>query len=136
VLEGNSLLVDGGLLNNLPGDVARDSGCGILIAVDVSDDMDFSVNCGSLPSAWTMLWRKLVSPTKAPQIPNFYEILDRSTTLSSLARRDAVKKDADLYLRPPVARFRRFDFEAIDELVEQGYEYARPIIEEWQSLRR
>jgi NTE family protein len=35
VVRGNQLLVDGGLLNNLPADVARDMGAQAVIAVDV-----------------------------------------------------------------------------------------------------
>ena len=46
------LLVDGGVLNNLPGDVMRSLGGGWVIAVDVSLDRDLEMREAALPSPW------------------------------------------------------------------------------------
>ena len=50
-IDNGELLVDGGVLNNLPTDLMRDTGAGTVIAVDVSPERDFSVSTdvGLLP---------------------------------------------------------------------------------------
>ena len=55
VVEGTELLVDGGVLNNLPGDVMRAVGGGWVIAVDVSLDRDLEMREAALPSPWKVL---------------------------------------------------------------------------------
>lgn len=55
VVQDNRLLVDGAVLNNLPGDVMRQLGGGWVIAVDVSPERDLEVREERLPSPWRVL---------------------------------------------------------------------------------
>jgi NTE family protein len=50
VIEGADLLVDGGILNNLPVDVMRDAVRGHVIVVDLSADKDVSYEAKKLPT--------------------------------------------------------------------------------------
>jgi len=57
------ILVDGGILNNVPTDVARDMGADLLIAVDVMPD--FSLNTPGRPL--------VVPPIDPPSLPTFLQ---------------------------------------------------------------
>ena len=127
------LLVDGGLLNNLPGDVMRRLWGGRVISVDVSPTSDLRVEdkISSLPSAWSILWSRLNPFAKRLKAPNILEILTRASTLASIQNAALAKSEADLYLEPPVDDFKMFDMADLDRLVDIGYEYAVERLEDW-----
>lgn len=131
VLQGNNLLVDGGILNNLPGDIMRGLCRGYVIVVDVSSEKDMVFNHGKIPSPWRVLLTKLVPFKKSIDMPNLLEILGRTTLLSSIHRANETRKEADLYLQPPVDRFKLMEWKALDEIAEVGYEYCKAMVECW-----
>ncbi len=129
------LLVDGGVLNNLPGDVVRRLWGGQVITVDVSaaTETRFTSEQRELPSAGTILKRRLNPFADNLEVPGILEILVRSSLLGSAQQAAAAEAEADLYLRPPVDEFRMFDVKAIDRLAEIGYRYARERLEGWDA---
>jgi len=130
IIEGEKLLVDGGILNNLPGDVMKELFGGLVIAVDVSRNTSLSVDYGEIPSPSRILWSRLWPFTPSLEAPGTLDILVSSTLLSSINKRDEVKRSlADLYLQPPVSAFKILDFTPIDKIVEIGYRYAQMRIE-------
>jgi lysophospholipid hydrolase len=42
-----------------------------------------------------------------------------------------IQNNVDLFLRPPVSHFATLDFDKFDEIERVGYEYSKPLIEEW-----
>ena len=54
----------------------------------------------------------------------------RATTLNSVRVAEEVKRDADLYLHPPVEEFGMLEFDAVERIVAIGYEYTIARIEE------
>ncbi len=135
LVENGELLVDGGLLNNLPIDVMRRFCEGTVFAVDVGPEVDLRTEMPAAVqmSGWPQLWRRL-NPfeTRAP-FPSIVEILTRSAMISSIRDAHALRHKADLYLHPPVDRFGLSDFKAIDRIEELGYEETRARIREWQA---
>ncbi|HWM90683.1 MAG TPA: patatin-like phospholipase family protein, partial [Thermoanaerobaculia bacterium] len=82
-VENGDLLVDGGVLDNLPTGVMRRLGEGPIIAVDVSAAVDVRADLSyrEAPSPWQLLlnrWRKTARP-----FPNILQILHRSAVLAS-----------------------------------------------------
>jgi predicted acylesterase/phospholipase RssA len=130
------LLVDGAVLNNLPVDVMIALGAGSVVAVDVAPAEDLSVDpsYAEAPSPWEMLLER-VSPLRGggPRFPSIYRILERTVQVASLAHSEAVRRDVDLYLDPPVGRFAMFGWTQLDELVETGYRFAIRRIEQWRQ---
>ena len=55
-----SILVDGGLVNNLPGDVMRERACRTLIVVDVGSEHEFTFNLPEFPSPWQFLRSRIL----------------------------------------------------------------------------
>lgn len=98
------MLVDGGVTNNMPVDVARELGADVVIAVDISTDYkeedDFT----------TFL-------TVADQLSNY---LVRSTT----NRQAETLTDDDVFLRPDVGDMETTEFDKMPEAFRKGYQAA------------
>jgi predicted acylesterase/phospholipase RssA/CRP-like cAMP-binding protein len=130
VVEGEHLLVDGGVLNNLPVDVMRGCCQGKIIAADVTGEEDLKVTGSAIPSPWKVFLSRVLPFTQSIRIPNIFDVLMRTVVLSSVQRRNQVIRDVDLYLRPPVHDFRLLDFKAIDRLIDIGYRHTREKLSE------
>lgn len=108
------MLVDGGVTNNMPVDVAHDLGADVVIAVDIGteykDEEDFT----------TFL-------TVADQLSNY---LVRSTT----ARQAELLTDEDFFLRPDVGDMETTEFDRMPEAFEKGYQAVMARKEQLQKL--
>jgi len=108
------MLVDGGVTNNMPVDVAHDLGADVVIAVDIGteykDEEDFT----------TFL-------TVADQLSNY---LVRSTT----ARQAELLTDKDFFLRPDVGDMETTEFDRMPEAFEKGYQAVMARKEQLQKL--
>lgn len=131
VLEGSDLLVDGGVLNNLPGDVMRQLGGGWVIAVDVSPGRDLEIRQAALPSAWKVLLNWCNPFAKPIELPNIVNLMMRTTLLASVQKTETVKKLVDLYIQPPLNRFGLLQFRAFDYIAEAGYLHSKASLEQW-----
>ncbi|MCP4132528.1 MAG: cyclic nucleotide-binding domain-containing protein [bacterium] len=131
VVRNNNLLVDGGAINNLPGDVMKELYGGFIIAVDVSNQSDLRVMYKKFPSPWRILASWLIPFKKRIDVPTIKDLLVQSTMLSSVQKKKMVKREADIYLQPPVDRFNVMDMEAYEDIAEAGYQYAKEKIAEW-----
>jgi len=123
VLDRGFVLVDGGVVNNLPGDVMRERSCRRVVVVDVGSEREFMYALPEVPSPWAFLRSRLLPFAKPVQVFNIGDIMLRTTDVASSQRTREVKKDADLCLRPPIDRYGVLDFEAVDEIVDIGYRY-------------
>lgn len=133
--DHGDLIVDGGVLNNLPADVMRNLCGGKVIAVDVSPRRDLAVDpkyC-ELPSSWDILWSRINPLAETVNVPSILAIMMRTLMLSSAHSANVVSKHVELYLSPPIDAFGLFDWHHIDKIVDAGYQYARKEIEEWQA---
>jgi NTE family protein len=98
------LLVDGGVLNNLPVDVMSADGEGPIVAVDVIrrlEELDSSV---------------------APKVPSIMETLSRATVLGSVERAERNRRLADLVVQPDVQDVALREFSALDRAAAAGRE--------------
>lgn len=129
-VERGELLVDGGLLNNLPVDIAKADGAGMAIAVDVSPETEFRLpsSYSGRPQALEVLWSRITRKSREsngfehkPVHPTLGALLVRATTLTSVNQKDLLVKIADLYIKPPVDGFKLLDFDKLDSISEIGY---------------
>lgn len=117
-----SLLLDGGLLNNLPIDVAAGYDCGKIVAVNVDPKDEMAINPADFEgSLFQQFVRQLRGRTTAPHI---FEILVRVTTLSNAAMVGRLKDRVDHYIQPETGRYGLFDFHLADAIIAAGYEAA------------
>ena len=134
VLCRNELLVDGGLLNNLPVDTMR-SRVGTVIAVDIAAPIDLTVSSQPpvAPAGWPVIGNLLNPFVEKKLLPHIFKILSRSTTLGSIHNTEAFKEQADFYLHPVTNGVDTFDWKAGRKLIEIGYRYALVEIEKWKN---
>jgi len=119
------LLVDGGVVNNLPVDLMRKRRIGPLIASDVTGDVDFSVRdnrYGERP-VWRLLWQRMRGT------PSIFDILMRAGTLGSEAQRKLVRDEADFLYEPLLPGIEPLDWKCFDRAVAEGYEHTLRRIE-------
>jgi predicted acylesterase/phospholipase RssA len=134
VVEGTSLLVDGGVINNLPGDIMRKRCNGAVIAVDVSPEEDVSIGEAQFPSPWALLLSK--ARRNHRHIPSINDILMRTLMLGSASRTHQVMREVDLYVRPPIDRFGMLEFESMRKISDAGYTHARKVLPAWLETWR
>lgn len=131
VLEGNHLLVDGALLNNLPVDVMREQGVGVVVASEVSLEEDASFTADAVPSAWDVLRGRFRFGAATRPFPGIMEMAMRSSLLHSSWREKEALAKADFCLRPPIEPFALMAFEQMEEISKVGYAYAREAVAAW-----
>jgi len=130
VHDAGALLIDGGVLNNLPADIMKTCcGGGTVIAVNVTPDKDLAVS-GPYPEAISG-WKLLLN-RKRVKLPGILAIMMRTTMLASTHQRDRVAADIDLLLNPAVEQFGMFDWDKLDAIARVGYECARAALERKQ----
>lgn len=134
-LYRNELLIDGGVMDNLPVEEVRKRGASIIIAVDVvpASDLKISENIESMPSGWSLLWQKLKRSGKFLALPNIGEILMRTLMLNSVNRRAESESFADLILYPPLDNIKMLDFSKLESVAKLGYDHALPILTEFKA---
>ena len=121
------LLVDGGVMNNLPVDVMREHtmGAGPIIACDVTGELDLQARderYGERPWWWLLGQRMRGSPS-------IVSILMRSGTVGSEAQRRVVREQADYLIEPPMPTIGLRDWKKFDQAIQEGYDVARASIE-------
>ena len=97
VVRDSFLLVDGGLVSNLPVDVVSEMGADVVIASDMS----------------TVLRTR--NELKRP-----WEIADQVTTIMSRSTYEHKKKEADILIRPDIPNINNTDFSKMDSLIIAG----------------
>lgn len=139
VPEDGELLVDGGVLNNLPIDIMRElNNSGTILAIDVvpprgtlaKEDYGLSL------SGWRQLLRRLV-PWQTPQrAPSIGAVIMQSMMAGSSLLREQIlhQKLADFHQNIHVKGVGMLEFTAIDRSVEIGYaSYIEPLRQWLQS---
>ena len=137
VVDGTRLLVDGGVLDNIPEEEMKDFCDGPVIAVDVSAGAPIPIDYDydDLPSPWWVLWNRMNPFGRPKRIPGLLEVLVRTATVSNASQRSQVGEISDLVLRPPVAGYGLLDFGAIDRIIHDTVAYAKRPLAQWREGR-
>jgi NTE family protein len=126
VTHHGHLLVDGGVMNNLPVDVMAKQAHGPIIASDVTGELDLRAmdsRYGERP-LWWLLWQRMRGT------PSIVSILMRSGTVGSEAQRRVVREQADLLFEPSLPDIGLRDWKSLDRAVAEGYAHAKTLIEQ------
>jgi predicted acylesterase/phospholipase RssA len=105
------LLVDGGIIENIPVDIARKQGADVVVAVDMTANLATDENM-SLP----------------------WELVGRVTTILQESRKMASLAKADLVIAPDLDRHHVSDFSEIGVLISAGYLAAKAQMPQLRAL--
>ncbi|GGM23331.1 patatin [Pseudomonas asuensis] len=114
-VEGR-LLVDGGMVDNIPIDVARSMGVDMVIAVDIGTPL-----------------------LKRKELTTVVDVLNQSTTLMTRNNSEAqlaTLTAEDILIEPPLAAYTSADFGSVNELIDAGYRATQSLSSRLASLRR
>jgi NTE family protein len=125
VVDGEEVLVDGGVMNNFPVDVMRELRRGPIIGVDVATKAAPMLTAGSIGDGSVGWWVR--SGFRRPAIVN---LLMRAGTVSSEAQTTAYRQRVDLLLDPPIEAIDLMDWHAFDRAVEAGYRATMEALEQ------
>ncbi|WP_031416867.1 patatin-like phospholipase family protein [Vibrio parahaemolyticus] len=109
------MLVDGGVVNNMPVDVARAMGADVVIAVDISTDY-------KTEDDFTGLF------TVADQLSNY--LVRRSTQ-----QQVETLQEHDVYIRPNVGQMETVEFDKMPRAFQSGYDITREMESKLAGLR-
>ena len=84
---GDALLVDGGVINNLPVDIVKDMGADIVLALDVTSE-----------------------PRTVSALDNMYDIFDQTISVHGYDRKTENIQNADYYLQPHIPNINWLDY--------------------------
>lgn len=109
------MLVDGGVTNNMPVDLARELGADVIIAVDISTNY-------KTREEFTGLF------VVADQLSNY---IVRRTTAEQVSK----LSDNDYYMRPDVGEMETTEFDKMPEAYQEGYALAKSYSDELSHLK-
>jgi NTE family protein len=133
VVEGDHVLVDGGVLNNMPIDLVLAMRRGPVIAVDVERENTIVAEGGALEDQ--SLWNLLRANRRGA--PNIIGLLMRAGTVGSNAQIKLLRPHVDLLIEPPLTRISMLDWKSYRAAIDGGYRHAIELLEkrELPSLR-
>jgi predicted acylesterase/phospholipase RssA/CRP-like cAMP-binding protein len=126
--EEGDILVDGGVMNNLPVDVMEtfyDGGA--IIAVNLKGTSSLpsvGLSDTGVMSGWGPMARRFNPLTESVELPGIVDVLLRSTETGNVLAAKRMESEADVVLHPDVAQFSLLAFEQLDSVIEAGYRYA------------
>jgi NTE family protein len=108
---GERLLVDGGLVDPMPVEVVKQMGADVVIAVNT------------------------VSPLlPAGKIKNPIDIVNQTTTIMSLQKKEEELKKADFVIHPELSEYSAMDFGGVDKLISLGEHTADSLISDIKKI--
>jgi len=110
VMHEDKVLVDGGILNNLPADITRKEGADLVIAVDVEREY------------------------REGEPQNMFDVLNRSLSIMMVEMRRSNLRYADVIFRPEVGHIQAHDLTKIKRCIEAGERIAEQKVAEVISL--
>lgn len=120
-------LVDGGILNNLPGSILRDKGFNRIVGVNVTPIEDHRSAQTQVEDRRGGILEKILDYFSLPPI---LKIIYRSTTIQGIELLKFRMRQFDYIFHPPIGDFDIFDFDRRDEIIEAGRRAARDHLQE------
>jgi predicted acylesterase/phospholipase RssA len=139
LLDGNSgVLVDGGVMNNMPLDVMRElceSGTVIGVNPMPTHDRPRNYSFGSSVSGLDALAGRLKLFGARTRAPSILGSVMRATEINSAnrMRQPAYRALANLLIEPPVENIPILAFDQYEAIIDIGYRAAREQIGAWQE---
>lgn len=135
IVDGNRLLMDGGLINPVPVTAARALGADYVIAIDVTGDYHGRARAAGIgrpaappspnPPPSERDWLKSIAGhffARSPRRPGLYSVATISAALimRKLAEANLRLSPADLLIVPAIGHISPLEFDRAEELIEAG----------------
>lgn len=131
VIEDGDVVVDGGVTDNFPVErMARRADCGTVIGVNVAPAVDRvkPYRFGPELSGWKVLRGKVLPWAKRLRAPSLVGSILRAQEINSVMAIRSSLRFVDLLVEPPVDHVKIHQYDRYPELIQAGYDAARPAI--------
>ena len=126
VVHDSQLLVDGGLMNNMPVDIMATIAEGPVIGVDVAGDEPLVADSEDFHEGpWLQVLRR-----QWQGAPSIVSILMRTGTVGNEVQRRQARAQSTVLFAPPMPGIGLRSWRDFDSAVEQGYRHALDVIEQ------
>jgi predicted acylesterase/phospholipase RssA/CRP-like cAMP-binding protein len=129
-IDGTDVLVDGGLLNNVPIDHMLQRTLGPIIGVNASPLRKLEYHVNSLEDSPNSMIQKLRSQFQSESNLSLFDILSEAMVVSSHRKVLETKDRIDLFLELPLSQFKMTQFDAMEEMMSLSHEYSLPLLTE------
>lgn len=140
VIENGEMLVDGGLINNLPTDVmSQRPDIGTVIALDVSGSPDPPYDADPYISSldgWKVFWSRINPFSKPIEVPGMGRVMMGVAMISNGAAIEITRNLADFYARLEPGAIGLFEFESYQKSADNGYRSATEIFATWEEDKK
>ena len=135
VIDNNNVLVDGGVLENIPASKMKEMCGGPVILVNVTPKKDLTVNFDydNFPSPLATIWSWINPMVDAIKVPSLIDILVRVAGLSSMKKIHYEENNSDLVINPPLEKFGLLAFSEMDRIIDLGYQYTCKELEQLKN---
>jgi len=135
IVDDGDLIVDGGVMNNFPVDLARERfGDGPMIASNAYGHERGSQRY-AFPdelSGWSVLAQRLLPRSRRTlAVPSILSTLTKATSLNSHYLMERIGQGADLLVRYPTDGVGSLEFDRVDELIAMGRTHADAALTGW-----
>ena len=127
-----NIIVDGGLMNNLPVDIMKNNYGGKIICSSCSLDKSMKTSITGIPNQFKLLMSKLFDKTNFEKnyhyVPTITDIVFKTSVVASASQIDENINMSDLFLELPTSEFglTEMNDNSMMKLIDLGYEYSKP----------
>ena len=121
------MLVDGGILNNMPVDVMKNyinGGFIIAVSSQITKEHHHYTHLPPWVSGWKLLTNQFTPGNQEEKIPNIAELIMEIVCLSGDPHQIRMEKEADYCLSLNLSEFGLLDFKNFQKIIDIGYETA------------
>ena len=146
LIQDEHILVDGGLVNPLPIDVARQMGAATIIAVEINlkegepPAKEEKPSPHRLQRQLSKLDKKVLAPIREwfdqSTKPNIFDVITRSTRIgeNQITRHSLLQEQPDILIQPAVGHIGTLEFFRGTEGIDAGYKAASDQIEKLRAI--
>ncbi len=137
--KDNNILVDGGLMNNLPVDIMRNKYGGKIICSSCSADQSMKTEIKGIPNQSKLALKKIINKKKFNDefgyIPTLTDIIFKTSVVASASQLEQNINMSDLFLELPTSEFgiTEFNDTSMMKMIDLGYEYSKPMLESFKD---
>jgi predicted acylesterase/phospholipase RssA/CRP-like cAMP-binding protein len=135
MIDNHQVLVDGGVLDNIPVEKMKHMCSGPVILSNVTPQKDLRVDFDydHFPSPFMTLWSWINPLMKKIEVPSLIDIIMRVTGLNSIKKIQYEERLSDLIINPPLEKFGLLAFSEMDKIIDLGYRYAKDVINQLKT---
>ena len=134
-----NIIVDGGLMNNLPVDIMRNNYGGNIICSSCSMDKSMKTGLKGVPNQTKLLLNKFFNKDSFNKnykyVPTITDIIFKTSVVASASQINENINMSDLFLELPTSEFglTEFNNKAMVKMIDIGYEYSKSKLEKFKD---